>query len=170
MAWKAAPPTPPDEINDFIKQFRKKARFLVDESLGVEVANVLRNLGWNAKFVGEVGLTRRDDIDVLAYSWSEDSILLTHDTDFLDDRRFPEHRNPGVVILPGGSGDEEALIRAVAGLLSIVAPFRKGFRGTKVQVSNDGVWTFIKRNKNTGAIERTRIRISKNGTVEIWEG
>jgi hypothetical protein len=29
-------------------------------------------------------------------------MIWTHDRDFLDDARFPEHRNPGVVLLPEG--------------------------------------------------------------------
>jgi hypothetical protein len=37
-------------------------------------------------------------------------ILLTHDEDCWDDRRFPEHRNPGLVIVPGATGDQTDMI------------------------------------------------------------
>jgi len=39
------PDAPQKEVEAFAKQFRKKARFLVDESLGTKVAEVLRDQG-----------------------------------------------------------------------------------------------------------------------------
>jgi predicted nuclease of predicted toxin-antitoxin system len=169
MPWQPAPETPDPDIEAYVRQFRKKSRFLVDESLGIEVANVLRDMGWNAKFVSEVGLGGHSDEDIFAHAWSLDRILLTHDRDFLDDRRFPPYRNPGVVVLPGAEGDEEALLRALVAMSLIVAPFREGYRGTKVVVAADETWTFIRRNPNTGAMERTRIRGVRRGqSLEIW--
>jgi hypothetical protein len=41
-------------------------------------------------------------------------VLLTHDHDFLDDARFSEHSNPGVIVLAGGSGDDQAMGMAIA--------------------------------------------------------
>ncbi len=160
--------TPKDEVDAFVAPFRRKVRFLVDESLGVEVAKTLRDLGWNVEFVGEIGLAGHSDEDVFARAWAENRILLTHDHDFLDDRRFPPHRNPGLVVLPGGSGDEQGLLRALAGLVAIVAPFREGYWHNKVIASADGTWTFIRRNAQTGAMERTRIRTGRRGKTEIW--
>jgi predicted nuclease of predicted toxin-antitoxin system len=168
MAWQRVPETPQHEIDEFVDHFRSKARFLVDESLGIEVARVLRHLKWNVEFVGEVGLAGHSDEDVFARAWDEDRILLTHDADFLDDRRFPPHRNPGIVVLPGASGNEEALLRALSGLLAFVGPFRDGYWRTKVLASADGTWTFIRRNHQTGKMERTRLRSRPNGPIEIW--
>jgi len=108
MSWRRVPDAPAREVEAFVKDFRRKARFLVDESLGASVAEVLRGQGWNARYVRELSLEGRSDEEVFARAWAEDRILLTHDTDFLDDRRFPPHRNPGVVVLPGA----EALIRS----------------------------------------------------------
>src|SRR5262249_41029059 len=68
---------------------RKKAGFLVDESVDVEVALRLRREGFTADHVSEVGLDGHSDEDVFAYGWREDRIILTHDTDFLNNRRFP---------------------------------------------------------------------------------
>jgi predicted nuclease of predicted toxin-antitoxin system len=104
MAWhKLANPIGIDA------EFRKKNRILVDESLGVEVAVYLREKGYNALFVGEAGLAGRGDEDVFAFAWRERRMLWTHDRDFLDDARFPEHRNPGIVVLPGAGGDDQAM-------------------------------------------------------------
>lgn len=168
MSWREIPDEPKETVKSFVDRFRKKARFLVDESLGREVATVLNDRKWNVKFVDEAGLCGRSDEDVMAFAWRDDRILLTHDRDFLDDRRFPPYRNPGVVILPGADGKEADLISALAGLLAIVGPFREGYRHSKVVISSDRIWTFIKRNNETGAMEKTRLRIRKNGPTEIW--
>jgi hypothetical protein len=168
VPWRRVPEAPQEEIDAYAKRFRKKARFLVDESLGVNVAEVLREHGWNAKYVAELGLEGHSDEDVFARAWADDRIILTHDADFLDDRRFPPHRNPGIVVLPGAQGDELPLITALAGLMSFVAPFREGYRREKVVVSADAVWTFIRQNPNTGATEKRRFHIPPRGSFEEW--
>jgi hypothetical protein len=168
MTWRRVPEAPEKEVEAFVKQFRKKARFLVDESLGRNVADVLRDYGWNTKYVGDLGLDGHSDEDVFARAWADDRILLTHDRDFLDDRRFPPHRNPGLVVLPGAEGNEAALLLALAGLVSFVGPFREGYRRDKVHVSADAEWTFIRRNVDTGAMEKRRFRIPPNGPMEEW--
>src|SRR5271169_120904 len=111
--WRPLDRPSDSEIRDFERRFRKKARFLVDESLGVEAARAVEAEGYNCVFAGDVGLTRRDDTDVFAYAWRENRILLTHDHDFLDRRRFPDHRNPGVIVLPGAAGSAAGLEMAL---------------------------------------------------------
>jgi len=50
-------------------------------------------------------------------------MIWTHDADFLDDRLVPEHRNPGVVVLPGGDGDQRAMIVGLAvAILVLIVP------------------------------------------------
>ena len=167
MPWKPLELPSDREISAFADRFRKKARLLVDESLGPTVAEVLRHAGWNAKFVDEVGLKGHDDSDVFAFAQHDDRILLTHDEDFLDDRRFPPHRNPGVVRLPGAEGEEEPLGRALAIMTSVVAPYRENWRGTKISISKDGTIAITNRNHDTGAMETTKYRWPRNGPVEI---
>jgi hypothetical protein len=168
MPWRRVPDAPQQEVEAYAKRFQKKSRFLVDESLGVNVADVLREHGWNTKYVAELGLEGHSDEDVFSRAWADDRIILTHDTDFLDDKRFPPYRNPGVVILPGAQGDELPLITALAGLISFVAPFREGYRRAKAVVSADAEWTFIRQNPDTGAMEKRRFRIPPNGPFEEW--
>ncbi len=98
--WKHYREITADEIREFKRQWSKKARFLVDECLGIEAAKVLTAFGWNALFVEDAHLANHSDEDIFAYAWRSDRIILTHDGDFLDDRRFPLNRNPGVIILP----------------------------------------------------------------------
>jgi len=56
MSWRRVPDAPAREVEAFVKDFRRKARFLVDESLGASVAEVLRGQGWNARYVRELSL------------------------------------------------------------------------------------------------------------------
>jgi predicted nuclease of predicted toxin-antitoxin system len=158
---------PKEDIAAAARNFRKKARFLVDESLGLETAKFLRELGWNVKDVSEVGLLGRSDEDVLAYAFRQKRILLTHDTDFLDDRQFPPHRNPGVVVLPGGSGQQEPLIHALFDLLSIVGPFAEVYQDAKMQISTDRVFSARHRYAD-GTMKTSRYRIGGNGPALEW--
>ena len=140
MPWTKIDLPPQEEIDAFVSRFQKKTRFSVDESLGREAAKAIRDLGWNVKYVEDVDLKGRADEDVFAYAWRDNRILVTHDEDFLNDGRFPPHRNPGVVIVPGGDGNERALLEALAFVLSVVAPFRETYRGTKPRIHSDGSW------------------------------
>jgi DNA invertase Pin-like site-specific DNA recombinase/predicted nuclease of predicted toxin-antitoxin system len=106
MPWRPLEiPEPPETA----QPLNKKSRFFVDESLGEEAANWLRERGYSATYAGDVGLLGHSDDDIFSYAWRERRMLLTHDRDFLDDKRFPEHRNPGLVVLPGGDGNQEAM-------------------------------------------------------------
>ena len=102
MPWIKFPSPSDDERKELDEQFRGKGRFLVDESVGNAVAEMLRTEGYNAKYVGEVGLTGRSDEEVLAYAWADSRIIVIHDPDFLDDRRFPPHVIPVLFLsVPG---------------------------------------------------------------------
>lgn len=46
-------------------------------------------------------------------------MIWTHDRDFLDDARFPGHRNPGVLVFPGGDGNQEAMAVGIATALRV---------------------------------------------------
>jgi predicted nuclease of predicted toxin-antitoxin system len=149
-------------------EFQKKTKILVDESLGVEVASYLRDEGYNAVFAGDVGLSGRSDEEVLAYAWQDRRILWTHDRDFLNDERFPEHRNPGVLVLPGGGGDSQALGTSIGVALSIFGSGPTVWQKTKCVVSPTGEMSIRGRNPQTGRMETIRFRASK-GRAEMWE-
>jgi predicted nuclease of predicted toxin-antitoxin system len=168
MAWRLADELNEDEFRDFKASYRKKSRFLVDESLGPEAARVLRDLGWNVVFVADVGLNSRDDQDVYAYAWREDRIILTHDTDFLDDKRFPPNRNPGVVVLPGASGSPAPLERELARLHLIVAPYREAHRHSKIYVGAEREWTVNAWSKNDGKHHCRRLKFEPGGRILEW--
>ena len=164
MPWRALPNPP-----HLGAGFRHKTRFLVDEDVGIEVARFLRQRRYNVIFVGDVGLAGRDDTEVYAYAWRENRVLLTHDGDFLDDKKFPEHRNPGVIVLPGGGGDQAALRVGLEMALRVFGRTKEAlWRKTKSTISATGEMTVHGRNFDTGKIETMRFRwIGK--CIEIWE-
>lgn len=130
-----------NQVSDFQRQFASKARFLIDESVGMEVARLIRDRGWNVCYVDDVGLLGRSDEEVLAFAWKEQRILLTYDFDFLDDSRFPFNRNPGLVVLPRATDSRFGLADAINGVLALIGPYFKAYRGYKIRISEEGVWT-----------------------------
>jgi predicted nuclease of predicted toxin-antitoxin system len=165
MSWV---PLENQDRSEIGPELKRKTRFLIDESLGIEVANYLREKGYNVQFVGDVGLTGRSDEDVFSYAWRENRMLWTHDRDFLDDRRFPEHRNPGVVVLPGGSGEQNAMVVGINAALAIFGAAPTIWEKTKCVVSPTGEVTIRSRNIQTGKIESTRFRMAAK-YFETWK-
>jgi len=167
MAWKPLEISEA-EVRAHSKSATKKARFHLDESVDPVVAEVLRDRGLNILTASEVGLRGHSDEDQLAAAKREDRILLTHDEDFLNDRRFSLDRNPGVVVLPGGSGSTDDLAEATNILFSLIAPFRELWRGTKIRISAGGYISVRSRNHDSGRYEERRYRMTKNGPALIW--
>ncbi len=163
MAWRPLP-----EPKETIADFKRKARILVDESLGEGVADYLRKRGYRALFVKDVGLSGRSDEEVFAYAWRDKRMVWTHDRDFLDDARFPEHRNPGVLVLPGGDGDQHAM---AVGILTALAVFGRGketWGQTKSTISPLGEMSIRRRHHASGKIEASRYRLPRGRNAEEW--
>jgi predicted nuclease of predicted toxin-antitoxin system len=149
--------------------FNRKCPLLVDESLGPETARYLKTRACNVKFADDVGLRGRSDEEILGYAWREGRMLWTHDRDFLDDGRFPEHRNPGIVVLPGGAGDDQAMAVGLITALRIFGFGPTAWRKTKAIVSPTGEVKIRLRDFETGRIEARRYRLSR-GWAEEWRG
>ena len=156
------------DASAFAAEFRKKARFLVDENMGADAAEVLRQLGCWAKYVGDVGLCGRSDQDVFAYAWRKNLIILTHDSDFLDDHQFPFHRNPGVIVLPGAEGDDSLEV-ALADVIRIVAPYGEAHVGSKISVTQDRIWTVRRFDKELGMHISSRVKLAGVGVSYEWQ-
>jgi predicted nuclease of predicted toxin-antitoxin system len=168
MGWKRIDQDISDEMfKAFERDFKGKARFLVDESLGVEASHVIRASGWNVLYVDEAGLGGKSDEDVYAFAWREDRIILTHDKDFLNDRRFPFHRNPGVIVVPGATGETPGLVDAIFRVLRIIGPYREANRKMKLQIAEDGIWSLKGFAKGQIIIQKRRVRFGQHG--EVWE-
>jgi hypothetical protein len=168
MVWKPVPTPSKEEMAEFLSEHRRSARFLVDESLGEEVAKQIRELGWNVKYVDEVGLRGHADEDVYAYAHKENRVILTHDDDFMDNRLFPFWICSGVVVIPGASGDENALAKAVAGILAMFGNLGDFFNGTKISIASDGLWMVHSFDRSSGKINKSIYKFPKHGDAMEW--
>ena len=95
-------------------------------------------------------------------------ILLTHDQDFLDDRRFPPHRNAGVIVLPGGSGSAKGLASALRSVVSIIGPNRGAFR-FKIEITKDGIWNIKSLLRVSDEAQNWRLHFGQDDKVYEWE-
>jgi predicted nuclease of predicted toxin-antitoxin system len=169
MPWKRIENPDREERRALDRDFGGKIRFLVDESLDPTLTIVLDELGWKAESAANAGLSGKSDEDVFGYAWRKKQFLLTSDKDFLDDRRFPPHRNPGVIILPNAPIDSDSLTTALRQALYTIAPLGRLYRGSKIVITAEGEISITDRNNETGAIEKQRFRLDAQGNTFLWE-
>ncbi len=165
MPWKKLNLPTADEMRGMDEEYRGKARFLVDESMGVATAKYLNEKGYNTKYVDDEGLEGRSDEDVYAFAWKSERIIVTHDPDFLDDRRFPPHRNPGIVLVrPGSSGrDDYGLLVCLYKATLMAGNHAPWFEGKKLDFSSKDLLTI------TSPGTRVKYLWERNRDPMIWE-
>lgn len=150
-----------DQVFDFNSKFESKARFLVDESVGMETAKLIRDRGWDVRYMDDLDLLDRSHEAILAFAWREQRILLTHHFDFLDDSIFPFHRNPGLVILPPATISIIGLAEAINAVLALIGPYFKAYRGYKIRITKDGVWTIRRFSAEKGISQEIQVKFGK---------
>jgi predicted nuclease of predicted toxin-antitoxin system len=158
MPWQELPHPTAEESAAFRRG--KRSRFLIDESLGSGTIQFFQHYRLNAVDVWQVGLNGHDDREVFAFAWRHRRILLTHDEDFWDDRRFPEHRNPGLVILDGANGDQTDMIRGLVWMMLLVSHNPQQWQKQKIRVTRDGEVYIRRRDWTTGAMIIRRYRFT----------
>lgn len=138
MPWKPLPKVTPEALADLREQHRGEVRLLVDENAGPEVAEFLSD-AFNVKYVAELKLQGRPDEDVFAAAWREKRVIVTHDSDFLDNRRFPPHRTAGIIrIGPGADGrNDEGLRKCLVNALLIARYEATWYIGKKLDFTSE---------------------------------
>ena len=169
MGWNKLEDSTKEETAATFDAFGHKARFLVDENIDPSLVEVLSKLGWNAKWVWDYGLTGQPDENVIAVAWNEKRILLTCDQDFLNDSQFPEHRNPGLVVLPHGPIDGEIFVEAIRVVIGIIGPLGNAYLKTKIDLRTRYRMTINCRNKQSGIVETQLYRFDSNDNIFEWE-
>jgi predicted nuclease of predicted toxin-antitoxin system len=150
-----------DQVSDFNRKFESKARFLVDESVGMDAVRLIQDRGWNVCYVDDVGLLGRSEKEILTFAWREQRILLTHNLEFLDDSRFPFRHNPGLVVLPGATGSALGLAVAINGVLALIGPYFKAYRGYKIRITEDGIWKIRRFDTKEGIHREIHVKFGK---------
>lgn len=74
-------------------------KFKVDENLPVEVAQRLREAGYDALTVLEQQMGGEADTTLAVVCQEEERVILTLDLDFADIRAYPPHEYAGLIVL-----------------------------------------------------------------------
>ena len=74
-------------------------RILLDQGLSPLAATLLRNQGWDAIHVSEVGLSQAEDKDILAFASSTNRACITVDHDFHTHLALLQTAGPSVVLV-----------------------------------------------------------------------
>ena len=75
----------------------KSLKLYLDQMFKLDVAQALREQGFNVLRASETGLARADDLQILEKAVSEDRILITLDEHFGDWAVLPLSNHPGVI-------------------------------------------------------------------------
>ena len=74
-------------------------KFKIDENMPLEVAELLRNAGYDSATVPEQNLAGTSDVGLAAICREEKRILVTLDNDFADIRTYPPDKFPGIMVM-----------------------------------------------------------------------
>lgn len=167
--WKRIEPLSKDEARATDLVLGGKARFLVDQNIG-KLAEILKDLGYDAVSTTDVDLDGHDDGDVFSAGWRLKRVILTSDRDFLDDRRFPLHRCAGVVVIPNPSEGMSGFAAALGELLPVLKRYARAFDREKTVVNADRSWTVRGFSKARGVHRTLRMRVDEHGQLWEWDG
>ena len=95
-------------------------RLFLDENLSPQHAAALRDSGYDACAVFEVGLSGVPDEEVRHFAIENGRVLLTLDADFANVLRFPPEQTPGVVRLKIHPPTEERIWQAIQKALLVL--------------------------------------------------
>ena len=95
--------------------------FKVDENLPVEVADLLRQVGYDAITVLKQHLGGSSDPDIASVCQEEGRVLITLDTDFADIRAYPPAQFPGLIILRLHRQDKPHILAVIDRLIPLLS-------------------------------------------------
>jgi predicted nuclease of predicted toxin-antitoxin system len=94
--------------------------FKIDENLPIEIAEMLINVGHDAKTVNEQQLQGVRDPVLINVCKSENRILVTLDTDFSDIRTYPPQEFSGIIVLRVGSQAKQHVMKVFQRIISLI--------------------------------------------------
>jgi predicted nuclease of predicted toxin-antitoxin system len=74
-------------------------RFKIDENLPIEVADLLRQAGYEASTIYDQNLVGEVDENIAEICQTEQRVLVTLDLDFADIRAYPPEKYPGLIVM-----------------------------------------------------------------------
>jgi predicted nuclease of predicted toxin-antitoxin system len=95
--------------------------FKVDENLPVELADLLRQAGYDAVTVFKQHLEGSTDSDIASVCQEERRVLVTLDTDFADIRAYPPAQFPGLIVLRLHRQDKPHVLEVLERLIPLLS-------------------------------------------------
>jgi hypothetical protein len=169
VPWKRFGKISKEDLATARREGRRKARFLLDENIDRAVTDLIRKGGWSVVHAEDAGLTGQPDENIFALASRDNHVLLTHDADFLDNRRFPPHLNSGLIIIPLAGGNRAKILEALQTVLLMVGDHRDLWHRTKISITEDGTWTVRTYERDVGRVVESRYRFRKGRPIEYWE-
>ncbi len=74
-------------------------KFVLDENLSLSLIEVLRELGFEAEHVINVGLRGCSDKKISAYAKKQQAVLITKDLEFANIMIYPKNAHYGLIVL-----------------------------------------------------------------------
>ena len=101
--------------------------FKVDENLPVEIAELLSDLGHDAKTINDQRLQGVNDQALLERCDKEKRILVTLDIDFSDIRTYPPQEHEGIILLRVGNQSKKHVLGVLKRILPLIGrePIKK---------------------------------------------
>jgi len=99
--------------------------------------HVMRYKRWVVKPCDFANLRRSDDQAVFAAAWRLRRLLITHDSDFLDDRLFPFASCSGLLVLPTYGSVSMQYANLLAGACELVSKGARLWFHTKIVAKRD---------------------------------
>ena len=112
-------------------------RLLLDQMIDADVAADLRAAGHDVRTVGELGMSRADDAEILRTAIEQDRILVTLDDDFGDWAVLPLACHPGVIRIKTNPTTTEMIESVLLPFLRVHS--EREFANRLVIVSSSGV-------------------------------
>jgi len=147
-------------------------RFTLDNDIDVpRMLSHLDGIGISADEL-PAKLKRASDEAVREYCWEVDRLLITHDLGFLNQNIHPPDKNPGLIVVPGGSGDVENHLKSIGKLLLFRKPYRHQWRGLYVHLLDSGIARIegvTYHNGEPQPISRSWVTFSDRGAPYWWQ-
>jgi len=84
-------------------------KFIVDAQLPPALASALREAGYDAQSVREIGLREAEDSEIWAYALANQAVIVTKDQDFAE-RSMSSRRVPAIVWVRIGNTSRRTLL------------------------------------------------------------
>jgi predicted nuclease of predicted toxin-antitoxin system len=132
----------------------------MDANMEPWALHVMRYKRWDVRPCDFANLRRSDDQAVFAAAWRLKRLLITHDSDFLDDRLFPFANCSGLLVLPTYDSVSMQYANLLAGACEFVSKGARLWFHTKIVARRDFTVKVRNWEKSHGHIAEWQYRIA----------